>query len=193
MLSKKRIGILVVILALTLLFSMTACTEDTSDTASNTSDTTSDTIDKDDTDNTQTTPDPQQNRVGFDEEFFLANQPYKLHRIVEITEDSTDETTWYGIDIYTEDSTAPTPSDGGSDIRNILNIKLDGESETFETAIISFGAVNDAGNYKGIIRFIFLLPKDVEFPQYGELSNLETNETVLLDLSDFDIEKTTVE
>ena len=172
--SKKKNRILVVILALALLFSMTACTENTSD--------------KDDPDNTK----PAQNRVGFDEEFFLAGKPYKLYRIVEITEDSTDETTWYGIDVYTEDSTAPIPSNGGSDIKNMLNIVLDGEGETFETAIISFGAVDDADKYNGIIRFIFWLPKDTEFPKYGKITNLETNETVLLDLSGFNIQKTTV-
>ena len=186
--TKKRTSILVVILALALLFSMAACTENTRDTSD-----TSDTSDKGNTDSSQSTQNPRQNRVGFDEEFFLAGKSYKLHRIVEITEDSTDETTWYGIDVYTEDSIAPIPSNGGSDIKDMLNIILDDKGETFETAIISFGAVDDAGKYNGIIRFIFWIPKDVDFPQYGEMTNLEANETVLLDLSGIDIQKTTVE
>lgn len=131
--------------------------------------------------------------IGYGEEFTVADNTYKLDKIVEVTDSQTGGTEQYEVQVLMSTQSAPVQFSMGTDgttgtPQSLITIELNGDDTKYTTNNIRFKAA-DEGGFKGMATFIFTLPDGVDFPATGTfLYTGEEEESVPLDFSEMKIE-----
>lgn len=131
--------------------------------------------------------------MGYDEEFTVAENTYKLYKVVKVTDSETGGTQQYEVQVLMSTQSAPVQFSMGTDgtagtPQSLINMKLDGEDTTYTSSNIQYKTA-DEGGFKGLASFIFSLPEDVDFPETGIfLYTGDEEESIPLDFSEMKIE-----